>query len=342
MSTEKNGKRPYLLLFRILVLAVLVAAIVLSGKFSGFVNVRGLLFVLIGSVTLALASFSFPEIGAAFKHAAGAPGDRGEIRKSLAFWEAAARNAWMSGVMGTILNFIVALCTMSGGIADVATRMAQSFLATVYGTVLAVICAVPAWKLGEMLRLKPAGNVPYIEAKPHPAGAGSLRFEYVLGYLLFLVAVSWTAFKPVLGIAYLKFSPFDWIIYWPSLLVVLGGTIALVLFVGGDAAGRMLTPAFAITGLIGSLMGFIQALLGIAGRIISTVSAGITFVIASCFMAMLGMMLVGAPWEDRLVKRGRMDKPSALSRAAVYGFPILALIFLVVALILVITPMKKG
>jgi hypothetical protein len=31
-----------------------------------------------------------------------------------------------------------------------------------------------------------------------------------------------------------------------------------------------------------------------------------------------------------------------LSRAAVYGFPLLALIFLVVALILVITPIKKG
>lgn len=57
---------------------------------------------------------------------------------------------------------------------------------------------------------------------------------------------------------------------------------------------------------------------------------------------MLGMMLAGAPWEDRLVKTGRMDKPSALSRAAVYLFPLLALIFLVVALILVITPMQKG
>ena len=83
-------------------------------------------------------------------------------------------------------------------------------------------------------------------------------------------------------------------------------------------------------------------MLGIAGRVIGTVSAGITFVIASSFMAMLGMMLVGAPLEDRLVKKGRMDKPSALSRAAVYGFPLLALIFLVVALVLVITPMKKG
>jgi zinc transporter ZupT len=56
----------------------------------------------------------------------------------------------------------------------------------------------------------------------------------------------------------------------------------------------VLTPAFAITGLVGSLLGFIQALLGIAGKVISTVSAGITFVIASCFMAMLGMMLVVA------------------------------------------------
>jgi len=342
MSTEKNGKRPHLLLFRILIVAALAAAVVLSGKFSGFMNVRGLFFVLAGSVTLALASFSIPEIGAAFKHAAGARGERGDVRISLAFWEAAARNAWMSGVMGTILNFIVALCTLSGGIADVATRMATSFLATVYGMVLAVICAVPAWKLGEVLRLELAGNVAETIPKPAPVVAKSIRFENVLGCLLFLVAVVWTTFKPVLGMAYLNFSPFDWIIHWPSLLVVLGGTIAMVLFVGSAGAGRILTPAFAITGLIGSLMGFIQVLLGFASRKINLVSAGITFVIASCFMAMLGMMLVGGPWEDRLVKKGRIDKSSALSRAAVYGFPILALIFLVVALILVITPMKKG
>jgi disulfide bond formation protein DsbB len=142
--------------------------------------------------------------------------------------------------------------------------------------------------------------------------------------------------------AYFNFSPFDWIIHWPSLLVVLGGTIALVLFVGSAGAGRILTPSFTITGLIGSLMGFIQVLLGFASRKIALVSAGMTFVIASCFMAMLGMMLVGAPLEDRLVKTGRMDKPSTLSRAAVYVFPLLALIFLVVALVLVITPIKKG
>ena len=342
MSTEKNIKRLCLILARILVVAALFTAVVFSGKFSGFMNARGLFFVLAGSVTLALASFSIPEIGAAFRHAAGVPGEPAAIRISMAFWEAAARNAWMSGVMGTILNFIVALCTMSGGIAEVATRMATSFLATVYGMVLAVICAVPAWKLGDIMRFQTTRNISQNALNPAPAAAKSLRFENVLGYLLFLVVVSWTAFKPVLGMAYLKFSPFDWIIHWPSLLVVLGGTIALILFVGSAGAGRILTPAFAITGLIGSLMGFIQVLLGFASRKIYLVSAGITFVIASCFMALLGMILVGAPWEDRLVKTGRMDRPSALSRAAVYVFPLLALIFLVVALILVITPMKKG
>jgi flagellar motor component MotA len=260
----------------------------------------------------------------------------------MAFWEAAARNAWMTGVLGTILNFIVALCTFSGGIADVASRMAASFLATVYGIVLAVICAVPAWKLGEILRFQTARNISQTALNPASAEAKSLRFENVLGYLLFLVAMSWMVFNPVVGVAYLNFSPFDWIIHWPALLVVLGGTIALVLFVGGDGAGRILMPAFAITGLIGSLLGFIQVLLSFASRKIYLVSAGITFVIASSFVAMLGMMIVGGPLEDRLVKQGRMDKPSGLSRAAVYGFPLLALIFLVVALILVITPMKKG
>jgi len=342
MSSEKNQKGVYLVLGRILIVAVLIAAVVFSGKFSCLMNLRGLLFVLLGSVTLALASFSVPEIGAAFKHGAGIPGEPEAIRKSLAFWEAVARNAWMTGVLGTILNFIVSLCTLSGGIVDVATRMATSFLATVYGMVLAVICAVPAWKLAEILRLRPAAIVWEKTPKPMLAEAKPIRFENVLGYLLFLVIVSWMVFKPVLGMASLNFSPFDWIIHWPSLLVVLGGTIALVLFVGIAGAGRMLTPAFAVTGLIGSLMGFIQVLLGFASKQISTVGTGITFVIGSCFLAMLGMMLAGSPWEDRLIKTGRMDKPSALSRAAVFVFPLLALIFLVVALIFVITPIHKG
>ncbi len=342
MSAEKNSKKTFLLLTRILVVIALVAAVVLSGKFRGFMNSRGLIFVLAGSVTLALAGFSLPEIGAAFRHAAGAPGGREAVRQSMAFWEAAARNAWLSGVLGTILNFIVALCTLSGGIADIATRMAASFLATIYGLVLAVVFAIPAWKLGEVLRLKPAGNTTGHIAKPEVSEAKSWRLENVIGFLLFLAAVAWMVFKPVLGVANPNFSPFDWILHWPSLLVVVGGTIALVLFVGSAGAGRVLTPAFAITGLIGSLLGFIQALLGFAGKAISSVSAGITFVIASCFIAMLGMMLVGGPWQDRLVKRGRMDKPSALSWASVYGFPVLALIFLVVTLIMVITPIKQG
>lgn len=342
MSKEKNNKKLGLILARILVVAALVAAVVFSGKFSGFMNVRGLLFVLAGSVTLVLASFSFPEISAAFRNAAGVLDKPEAIRKSMVFWEAAARNAWMTGVLGTILNFIVALCTLSGGIADVATRMAASFLATVYGMVLAVICAVPAWKLGEILRLQTAKNISQTTLNPASAEAKSLRFENAVGYLLFLVAISWMVFKPVLGAAHLNFSPFDLIIYWPALLVVVGGTIALVLFVGGDGAGRILMPAFAITGLIGSLLGFIQVLLAFASGKTYLVSAGLTFVIASSFMAMLGMTIVGGPLEDRLVKQGRTEKPSGLSRAAAYGFPLLALLFLVVALILVITPIKKG
>ena len=99
--------------------------------------------------------------------------------------------------------------------------------------------------------------------------------------------------------------------------------------------------AFAIMGLIGSLMGFIQALFGFADVNIGEVGAAVTFVLSSSFAAMLGMLLVGAPLEDHAVRTGRMAAPSAFSRVSWYVFPMLALIFLVLMFVMVVTPITK-
>jgi len=136
-----------------------------------------------------------------------------------------------------------------------------------------------------------------------------------------------------------SWSGLQWVVYWPSLLAVLGGTLLLVLFVGKSSLSPTITLSFAITGLIGSLLGFIQALHGIGSESMEEISAAITFVLSSCFFALLGMLLLGAPLEDRAV---RTAQQSLLSRVAWYVFPMVAFILLVLMFVLIITPIPKS
>ncbi len=72
-------------------------------------NKAGMLYLVFGSVAAALMGFTGREIATAFRLAAGRPGPDDDRRKSAYFWEAAARNAWMLGALGSALNFTIAL-----------------------------------------------------------------------------------------------------------------------------------------------------------------------------------------------------------------------------------------
>ena len=343
MSSNTNEKRPYLIPGRILILAFLVVSVILTGRFSDFMYGYGLVFVLLGGAAMSLMSFSLPEIGDAFKHAAGVQAVGEKIRTSSLFWESASRNVWLLGGLGSIINFVIAVSDSRGGVSVIATRMAMSFTTVVYGMILGVICFVPAWKLKEKLQSQTFPEAQEALRKSGKKSKTDFRVENIIGYILFIAVVSWAILGPFFSMTTLRFPPWKWVIYWPSLLVVLGGTTALVLFLGNSAAGRAFTSGFAVTGLIGSLMGFIQVMLSFVQRSIQEVAASLTFIISSCFIAMLGMMLVGGPLEDRMVKARKTEKHSTLSRVAWYVFPLFTLIFLVIALLLVITPVvKKG
>jgi hypothetical protein len=162
----------------------------------------------------------------------------------------------------------------------------------------------------------------------------------LIGYVLFLALIIGTLIRAEMNATEPIFTPWGWVTYWPSLLVVLGGTTALVLFVGNGAGGHTFTFGFSVTGLLGSLMGFIQVLLGFAAASIEVVTIAMTFVLSSCLYALLGMMLVGAPLEDRALKRSPSARYSIISRVAWYVYPLLTLIFIVITFILVLTPMK--
>ena len=336
MSLKGSSKKRILLLGRIASLALLAMAALLSPRAAAYLDPYGLLFVVVGGVAGALMTFSGGEIRTAVRHAGGALGSADEVHRSILFWESTARNFWILGVSRSILSFVISLGSLSGGIPALTSGLADSMLAALYGMVLTVICYVPYWKLeGQRLRLADSGVAPALSAQ---AQIGDWQFSHVLGYALFAAIFVITLLRPpateILAIL-------GWIVYWPSLLVVFGGTLALLLFLGDAVREPKISPGFAVTGLIGSLIGFLQVLLGIAAGSIADISSALTFILSSCFAALMGMFLVAGPLEDRSAKFRGESVRTTLSRVAWYVFPLMALIFLIAVFVVIVTPFEK-
>jgi TonB family protein len=343
MSSTNSRKSFLLILGGILIAALMVTTASKSEKLPDFVDPTGLLFILVGGIALVIISFSGDEIRRSLLHAVGAPGKDAAIRLSIHFWEAAARGFWMLGGLCCILRLILGFEGMkteeTAGVAAVMGALTKSLLGTFYGILLAVICLIPCLKLiGKLqsgLSLPDAGrsDAPSSIAKP------GLSYGTVIGYVLFLSVLVLTI--PNLSIAML-WNALPSIIYWPALLVVVGGALALMLFIGGVNSGLPLSMSFASMGLIGFLMAFIQVLLGFGSSNIGSIASAVVFVLSSCFAGLLGMILIGAPLEDREVRIGRVAAPSAFSRASWYGFPLMTFMLVPIVIIIITTPVPRS
>lgn len=343
MTRPINPKNILGIIGRILIVLCLALAVILSGKFSDLMSGVGFVFVFLGGMALALISFSFKEIFSAFKNTSGRTGTTEDRQKACYFWETAVRNFWMMGVLGSVIGFVIALGNSEGGIFGIATRMTSSYLSTVYGLMLAVICSVPALKISGILYSQSEEEKPNTYEKPKNDRIPFLKFETLIGYVLFIFVLGWITFAPMSRQAFEgPLKPQDLFLYWPSLLLVLGGTTAIALFVGNSAAGRSFTLGFALTGFLATLIGLVQAMYGFSERGIQEVATAITFILSACFVALLGMILVGNPLEDRLVKTRKGQKPLTLSRMAWLVFPLVSLILLLLTFIMVVTPIQKG
>ena len=324
MSSRNNGKKLLLIPAWILILAIVVLGVVQSGKPANLVDPSGFLFVLIGGIALVMISFPGAEIRRALRNAVGSPGNEADIRSSAHFWEAAGRGFWIMGVLRSILNLVMHLYSLTtqqfGNLPQFLTKgLAEYLLATLYGVLLAVICLIPCWKLIGKLQRRPLE--PTTEQRSMSMGRHGWRLGIAVGYVLFLSFWVWSFPHSVELL----------IAITPAVLVVLGGTIAMTLFVRGTYSGPILSTAFAAMGIIGSLLGIIQMQFGLTEGVegLSQVTGALAFLIASCLTALLGIVLVGAPLEDRSIRTGRVATPSAFNRAAWYVFPLLALVFLV-------------
>jgi hypothetical protein len=342
MTQPMDSKKILNVIGKIFILCSIVLAVVLSTKFTNLMNVPGFAFVFLGGMALALMSFSPKEIGMAFKHASCRTGTAEEQRKSGYFWETAVRNFWTMGVLGSVISFVIALGNSDGGIYGIASRMSASYSA-VYGMALAVICTVPAIKITGSMNTQLKEEIQRVIENPEDKASSNLKLENIIGYVLYITILGWAIFTPLLGKAFEgPLNPLELFLYWPSLLVVLGGTIAIVLFVGKTVSGQSFTLGFALTGVFATLMGFVQAMMGFSSRGIQEVASAITFILSSCFVALVGMMLLGNPLEDRSVKTNRVQKPQTLSRIAWFVSPFMTLILLFLTFVMIVTPIKKG
>jgi hypothetical protein len=325
--------------------AAFVGAVLASGLLTGLMNRVGLFFLIAGSIATALIGFSGREIGTAFRHAAGRQGSREEMVRSGYVWEAAARNAWILGVLGSALNFTLALGSESGGIADIGNRMIQALLVTFYGLVLAVVCLVPAMKLAGREGQSPSRTDERLAPGPGPSSRrvlGAVTPDRIVGCVLFAAVLVLTVVFLAQGRPRLGPLTLDKLLFHgPAILVVLGGAIALALFMGAGAGARAWTLGFASTGLISLLMGLIQALFGFVHADIAEVSAAAAFIITGASLSLLGLVAVAAPLEDREVMEGRRAGAAPSSRMFWILLPLISFIFLILTFIMVVTPMTK-
>jgi flagellar motor component MotA len=321
------GKKYLLIPVWILVLAIIALGVAKSGKPANLLNPAGFLFVLVCGIALMLISFPVAEIRRAARDALASDGNETDIRSSAYFWETAGRSFWVVGILRSILQLIMFFVSFK----EVnfvkppllAKGLAQYLLPILYGILLSVICFVPYWKLKGKLS---GGPLPQTaEPTPMPIARTGWRLGAVVGYVLFLSF--WVWYFPLHSVGIL-------IAIMPAVLLVLGGTIAIMLFMRGANSGPTLSMAFAATGLIGALLGVIQMLFGVTMGApgVNQVAMALAFFIASCFTALLGMILLGAPLEDSAVRTGRIAGPSAFSRVAWYVFPLMVWIFLMQAI----------
>lgn len=313
---------------KLLFIVLIAMAAVGSGQYFLFIDWKTIVLMLGGGFSTLLMGFTFPQMGRAFKHAYAAPGTRQEMRRSAHFWEASGRNFFMLGVFWCMVSFIAFLNTPSKGLVSLADAISLGFLPVFYGVILAVICFIPSYLIHKRIN----------RAAPGPSGEEAdgnrrqpmfLRFEHVTGYLVFIGIVLWKLDSPL--------NPF---IHWPSLTIVFGGGMALVMLFGDITTGRPFTLSFAFTGLVGLLMGFTQFLYSLM-RSIKGMADAITFAILSCFFAMLALLLIGMPMEDRWMTTEEDFKGLGFSRASWYGLPMIALLLFFFCILLVIIPVGK-
>jgi hypothetical protein len=277
----------------------------------------GLLFVLLGASALLLTTVA-------------AAGWRATVFRTTVFWEAAARGAWTSGALGTIVFFESVMLGPSEGLAAGATRLAQSFVPFVCGCVLAM------GLLARMMRAAPGGSVSPLRERL----AGS-AWDLWFGRTLFAVLVVWPLLQARWSGVGSRLADSVRVMDWPALLVLFGAVAAIRLIGGQAVRERAASASLTGAGTFTALAGLVQALLGIAGADIATVAAGMSFLLTACFTTLLGLALVTFPQDDRRGMRDATSGTALATRVSWVLFPLLTAGLLAITFLMILTPMTR-
>jgi hypothetical protein len=242
-------------------------------------------------------------------------------------WLDAAHTAWLSSGLAGVLLFARALSSGSLSIGDMAQRMAVAVSALAWGVLLAGVLALRASRLGH-------GEV---DAPAAPAR------DRALGYGL-LAALLVTAAAPLgaRGGGPAGVSPWGLLLHWPAVLLVAGGGGVVLALAGEGSRPRWVQAAAAMAGTLGGMVGVVTALVGMARQDIGDVTSGIRLLLTSSFVAGLAMVLAAGFDEPAIETDGATRTQDATAaRIAVLVFPLVVAMFLVIAFVLVITPMTR-
>jgi len=289
--------------------------------------VSALLFVLLGVFALLLTTFSVSALHAT-------------ILRAAVFWETAARAAWATGVLGTVVFFVSVLSGPSEGLEVAATNLALSFVPSVYGFALA------AGFLARAFRMATAdGSTPQVVAIDGASPGREARMDSALdrwlGRVLFAVLVAWPLVQARLAATDPRLAASIWMFYWPAVLVLLGTVLAIRLIGGAKLRERAASVAWVGAGVLCALAGLARALLGMAAQDIAGVSSGISFLVTTCFTTLVGLALVTFSMDDRSRLRHEMNGAVLAARIAWVVFPLVTVGLMVIVFIMILTPMTR-
>jgi hypothetical protein len=307
------------------VVAVLAAGGAILARAASAASLGGVALVSAGVVAVLLLGFPVREIVRAIV-AAAAPSTAGSEQRGRAalVWEAAARNAWVLSATSAVAGLVSVLCSDFGTISRFVSGVGDRAAGVALGALFAVVFAIPALRT-----LPSAGVAP--EPVPPPRA-----WQRVLGVVVLLALLAW----PLLGRGGGgQFEPRPWLLNGPAWLVTAGAVLAIALYLRANGPGPALVVGLGGAGAVGVLLGLTRGLHGFATTSIADVAGGLMFAISSSYAALAGLAVVGLPLLDRDARRGGRT-PSA-ARWAAYGFPLVVLAVLALAVLLVTIPMER-
>ncbi len=324
MSGKQHGERA-VWVGGLGVVAVLAAGGAILARSVSAQGLGGVALVSAGVVAVLLLGFPVREIVRAIVTAC-APSTVGDEERGRAtlVWESAARNAWLLSATCAAAGLVSLLCSDFGTISRFVSGVGDRATGVALGILFAVVFAIPA------VRVLPSTDAPQERGAQLPA------WQRVLGTVTLLALFALPLVRHGSGG---QFEPRPWLLNGPAWLVTAGAALAISLYLRAIGPGSAVVVGLGGAGAIGVLLGLTRALHGFAATSIADVAGGLMFAISSAYAALAGLAVVGLPLLDRDAReRGR---PPAAARWAAYGFPLVVLAVLALAVLLVTIPMER-